>query len=39
LLHALRQISAKHQISNERAEDACGDLAELALVRYRHQPG
>jgi predicted nucleic acid-binding protein len=38
LLHALRWMSMNDQISNERAEDALGDFAELALVRYRHQP-
>lgn len=38
LLHALRRMSINDQISNERAEDARSDFAELALVRYRHQP-
>jgi predicted nucleic acid-binding protein len=38
LLYALRRMSMNDQISNERAEDALGDFAELALVRYRHQP-
>ncbi len=27
-----------NQISIERAEDARSDFADLALVRYRHQP-
>lgn len=38
LLHALRRMSIKQQISDERAADARSDFAELALVRYRHQP-
>jgi predicted nucleic acid-binding protein len=38
LLHALRRLSINDQISNERAEDARSDFAELALVRYPHQP-
>jgi predicted nucleic acid-binding protein len=38
LLHALRRMNIKHEISNERAEDARSDFAELALVRYPHQP-
>jgi predicted nucleic acid-binding protein len=38
LLHALRRMSIAGQISDERAEDARSDFAELALVRYRHQP-
>jgi predicted nucleic acid-binding protein len=38
LLHALRRMRMNDQISNDRAEDALGDFAELALVRYRHQP-
>jgi predicted nucleic acid-binding protein len=38
LLHALRRMSLKNQISDERAEDALSDFAELALVRYSHQP-
>lgn len=38
LLHALRRMSLRNQISDERAEDALSDFAELALVRYRHQP-
>ena len=31
-------MSLRNQISDERAEDALSDFAELALVRYRHQP-
>jgi predicted nucleic acid-binding protein len=38
LLHALRRMNFAGQISDERAEDARSDFAELALVRYRHQP-
>jgi predicted nucleic acid-binding protein len=38
LLHALRRLNINDQISNERAEDARSDFAELALVRYPHQP-
>ncbi len=38
LLHALRRMNINHQISTERAEDARGDFAELALVRYPHRP-
>jgi predicted nucleic acid-binding protein len=38
LLHALRGMGIRREISDERAADALSDLAELALVRYRHQP-
>jgi predicted nucleic acid-binding protein len=38
LLHALRRMNMHHEISNERADDARSDFAELALIRYRHQP-
>jgi predicted nucleic acid-binding protein len=38
LLHALRRMSIHHQITADRADDARSDFAELALVRYRHQP-
>jgi predicted nucleic acid-binding protein len=38
LLHALRRMGIKREISEERAADARGDFAELALVRYPHQP-
>jgi predicted nucleic acid-binding protein len=38
LLHALRRMGIKRQISDERAAEARSDFAELALVRYRHQP-
>jgi predicted nucleic acid-binding protein len=38
LLHALRGMGIRREISDERAADALSDFAELALVRYRHQP-
>ena len=38
LLHALRRMGIRREISDERAADARSDFAELALVRYRHQP-
>jgi predicted nucleic acid-binding protein len=38
MLHALRGMGIRHEISNERAEDARSDFAELALVRYPHEP-
>jgi predicted nucleic acid-binding protein len=38
LLDALRRMSLAGQISDERAEDARSDFAELALVRYSGQP-
>jgi predicted nucleic acid-binding protein len=38
VLHALRRMSIRDEISDERASDARGDFAELALVRYPHEP-
>ena len=38
LLHALRRMSIKRHITDERAEDALSDFAGLALVRYPHEP-
>jgi predicted nucleic acid-binding protein len=38
LLHALRAMGIRREISDERAADALSDFAELALVRYPHQP-
>jgi predicted nucleic acid-binding protein len=38
VLHALRRMRISNEISDERASDARGDFAELALVRYAHQP-
>jgi predicted nucleic acid-binding protein len=38
ILHALRRMLRRGQISEERAYDARTDLAELMLVRYPHEP-
>jgi len=38
ILHALRRITRGGQLSEERAADARSDFAELALVRYPHEP-
>lgn len=38
VLHALRRMSINRQISDERLADARSDFAELALMRYPHQP-
>lgn len=38
VLHALRRMVIALEISDERAADARSDFAELALVRYPHQP-
>lgn len=38
VLHALRRMIARQEISEERAADARSDFAELALVRYPHWP-
>ncbi|HEX7290960.1 MAG TPA: type II toxin-antitoxin system VapC family toxin [Conexibacter sp.] len=38
ILHALRRMLRKGQISAERAHDARTDFAELTLVRYPHEP-
>jgi predicted nucleic acid-binding protein len=38
LLHALRRLVRSGQLSEERAADARADFAELAVVRYGHQP-
>ena len=38
LLHALRRLVRTGQLSEERAADARADFAELAVVRYGHQP-
>jgi predicted nucleic acid-binding protein len=38
VLHALRRMTHRNEISEERAYDARGDFAELGLVRYPHQP-
>lgn len=38
VLHALRRMSMRDEISEERAADARSDFADTALVRYPHQP-
>jgi predicted nucleic acid-binding protein len=38
LLHALRRMIARREISDERAADARTDFAELTIVRYPHAP-
>jgi len=38
VLHTLRRLTITAEISEDRATDALGDFAELALVRYPHQP-
>lgn len=38
ILHALRRLRRRGQISAERAHDARTDFAELTLVRYPHEP-
>ena len=38
VLHALRRLTITEQISEDRATDVRTDFAELALVRYPHQP-
>lgn len=36
VLHALRRLCARGELSQERAADARTDFRDLALVRYRH---
>jgi predicted nucleic acid-binding protein len=38
ILHALRRMLRRGQITAERAHDARTDFAELTLVRYPHEP-
>jgi len=38
VLHALRRMLRRGQISGERAHDARTDYTDLALVRYPHEP-
>jgi predicted nucleic acid-binding protein len=38
ILHALRRMLRRGQISPDRAHDARTDYAELTLVRYPHEP-
>lgn len=38
ILHALRGMSMREEITPERAVDARTDFAETALLRYPHEP-
>ena len=38
VLHALRRMLRRGKISTDRAHDARTDFADLALVRYPHEP-
>ena len=38
VLHSLRAMNIHRQLSDERASDARTDFADLALVRYPHEP-
>lgn len=38
LLHALRRLVFRGELSDDRAADARTDVAALALTRYPHQP-
>ena len=38
VLHALRRMGLRREISDERAADARSDFAELTLTRYPHEP-
>ena len=38
MLHALRGLTSRGELSEERAADARTDFAELALIRYPHRP-
>jgi predicted nucleic acid-binding protein len=38
VLHALRRMTTKGELNEERALDARTDFADLALTRYPHQP-
>lgn len=38
VLHTLRRMSISGAIGDDRAADARADFAELALVRYPHEP-
>jgi predicted nucleic acid-binding protein len=38
VLHALRRMLRRGQLSGERAHDARTDFADLTLVRYPHEP-
>ncbi|MGI8730651.1 MAG: type II toxin-antitoxin system VapC family toxin [Solirubrobacteraceae bacterium] len=38
LLHALRRLVAREELSRERAQDARADFADLLIVRHPHAP-
>lgn len=38
VLHALRRLTIAGELGEDRAADVRSDFAELALVRYPHQP-
>lgn len=38
VLHALRRLVAAGELTADRAEDARGDIRELTVVRYPHEP-
>jgi predicted nucleic acid-binding protein len=38
LIHALRRLVLKGNVSEERAQDCRTDFADLAIKRYPHQP-
>ena len=38
MLHALRRLVSRGQLTEERADDVRMDFADLALVRYPHHP-
>ncbi|MDP9340881.1 MAG: type II toxin-antitoxin system VapC family toxin [Actinomycetota bacterium] len=37
-LHALRRLVATRKLTEDRAAEARGDFADMALVRYPHHP-
>jgi predicted nucleic acid-binding protein len=38
ILHALRRMTMRGEISDDRAADARSDFADTAIVRYPHEP-
>jgi predicted nucleic acid-binding protein len=38
VIHALRRLVARGELTEDRAGDARSDFADLALVRYPHHP-
>jgi predicted nucleic acid-binding protein len=38
MLHALRHLTFRGELTDDRAADARTDFADLALTRYPHQP-